>query len=286
MKYVKSTELIQEVKNMLDSYFNANKLDESILYRRIRYCLSKIKFEHHPYKDTVLVIEDYKTELPEDLVNLNVALLCYKQEAQHPLARYEKVVVTEDVQEYFDWGELSVNEVFERIHSDNNIIEKVIERSQERDPVIYNTFAPLMLSRQSTQCTDAFKRNQCSTHSQANLRNGILHTTVESGRVYIEYFAELEDDGIYMIPDKPRITEWIIADMMYQCLKYLYINGTPDILQRMQFLKQDANLKFLDAMSLVKSNELKDFYGLANALTARYAKSANNIWNEENYRHE
>ena len=201
MKYIKSNQLIDEVKNTLSSWFNSNKLDESILYSRIRYCLSKFRYETYPYKTTTLVVENYKATLPEDLINLNLALLCYQEEAQNPLERYEDIVNTRDWVEAIDWGNTHVNDVMDLHKDGKDTIEKIVVSYNDFPALIYNRFSPLTLSQKSDSCTKTCLNSQGSTQSGAMVRNGELHTNQETGLVYIEYYSELEDDGVYLIPD-------------------------------------------------------------------------------------
>lgn len=283
MKYIKSSEIINEVKNNLSSWFDSNKLDESILYRRIRYCLSKIRYENHPYKNTTLVIENYSTDLPEDLLSLNLALLCYQTTEEHPLSRYDKIQVSTTVKEAIDWGNADLETVYQNIHNIDGYIEKIVVSNPEFEDITYNGFVPLYLSNSSTQCTKACLLQQGSTQGQAHIKDGVLYTQVETGLVYIEYYSKLEDNFNYLIPDNERVIDWIISDLIYECFKYLYYNGETDILQRMQLAKQENNTKFIDAMNIIKMNEVSEYYALSNRLTARYAKTANNIWNEDLY---
>ena len=106
------------------------------------------------------------------------------------------------------------------------------------------------------------------------IRDGFLFTSFDTGKVYLNYQGEMEDeDGNLMVPDHPLLNEYYEYAIKSRILENLYINGE-DVAQRMQLIEQKLRPARNNALSIVNMPNFKELKGIywANrkAMYARY----------------
>lgn len=276
INYIESDTLVAEVKNILKSWFDSSKTDESYFYPVLKRCLSKLKFNAYPEKFAIISVENYKAKLPKDFFRLCQALACL-QEFAEDYDRYDEVINTEERHVC----ELNLCEtVCDVCHDGCGNMYKVIQTFNRRPEKLYwNAFEVLCIGEDTKpMCTKDCFNFGSKAKNEIEIKNGEIHTTFCEGLIYIEYLAFLEQDDNFLIPDNETIINWIKSEMIYEILKNLYYNGEADILQRMQLAKQEAHSAQLQAMTIYKRSELHDYYDLANKLIGRYNRTRLPIW--------
>ena len=69
-----------------------------------------------------------------------------------------------------------------------------------------------------------------------------------NGHVLLQYFAfKKDEDGLPLIPNDVRIEDALDAYIKYKELQRMFINGTEDVLTRMQYMEQQALIKMKEA---------------------------------------
>jgi hypothetical protein len=97
------------------------------------------------------------------------------------------------------------------------------------------------------------------------IRDGFLFTSFDTGKVYLNYQGEMEDeDGNLMVPDHPLLNEYYEYAIKSRILENLYINGE-DVAQRMQLVEQKLRPARNNALSLVNMPNFKELQGIIGA---------------------
>jgi hypothetical protein len=101
--------------------------------------------------------------------------------------------------------------------------------------------------------------------NQGWIKGGFLFTTFQTGKVYLNYQGQLEDeDGTLLVPDHDLLNEYYEYALKQRIMENLYMNGE-DVAQRMQLVEQRLKLARNGALSLVNTpnfRELEEVWAL------------------------
>tara|TARA_R100001198_G_scaffold64380_1_gene37904 strand:+ start:55 stop:1026 length:972 start_codon:yes stop_codon:yes gene_type:complete len=101
-----------------------------------------------------------------------------------------------------------------------------------------------------------------STTNEGWIRDGFLFTSFTTGKVYLNYQGEMEDEhGNLLVPDHPLLNEYYEYAIKSRILENLYINGE-DVAQRMQFIEQKLRPARNNALSVVNMPNFKELQDL------------------------
>ncbi len=268
-KYIESAVIINEVKNLLSSYFDQGTLDESILYPKIKWCLDKMGLKVHPLKSAMVQIVNKQGRLPLDFYKLSYAVGCgsYEQwEDMDGIDQFTPKITEKRIYEIpacrssFDYCTNECGETYEIIQS--------FEQLKYR----YWDFFNIRVRNEEVCTNDCINKQYSSEYNEIDIRNGIIFTNF-SGSIHLDYIATMENnEGDLLIPDYSQITEWIKLVLIVECFRKLFYNGENTVQQRLQVSMQELTVKQLDALNFWKANEVQDFYDLRRVLKARYSK--------------
>lgn len=91
------------------------------------------------------------------------------------------------------------------------------------------------------------------------LKGGFLFTTFQTGKVYLNYQGQMEDeDGNLLVPDHDLINEYYEYAFKSRIMENLYMNGE-DVAQRMQLVEQRLKSARNNALSVVNTPNFKEF---------------------------
>lgn len=131
---------------------------------------------------------------------------------------------------------------------------QIINTGQTRT---YSTTYPLkMKTSQHIEC-------DCPNlyHNSANegqIKNGFLHTSFQTGKVYLNYQGALEDcDGNLLVPNHDLINEYYEYAIKERVLQNIYMNGE-DVIQRWQAIKQELRVARNNALSMVNTPNFEE----------------------------
>ena len=139
----------------------------------------------------------------------------------------------------------------------------------------YRVLLPLrMKASQNIDC-------QCpnlywNTPNEGYIKNGFLYTTFQTGKVYLNYQGNLEDDnGDLLVPDHPLLNDYYEYAFKERLLENLLMNGE-DVSQKLQFIVQRTRVARNAALSLVNTPNFAEMKQLwwANRI-AQYGKYYN-----------
>lgn len=121
----------------------------------------------------------------------------------------------------------------------------------------YRSLSPLRMKR-SQQIECDCPNLYYNTLDQGWLKDGYLFTTFESGKVYLNYMGELQDDnGNLLAPDHPLLNEYYEYALKKRIIENLALNGE-DVAQRLQIIVPDYRAARNQALSLVNTPNFKE----------------------------
>jgi hypothetical protein len=123
--------------------------------------------------------------------------------------------------------------------------------------IVYNDLIPLrMIASQEIECD--CPNLYFNTENQGWIKGGFLFTTFQTGKVYINYQGQMEDDqGNLMVPDHDLLNEYYEYALKARIFENLYLNGE-DVAQRMQLVEQKLRAARNQALSLVNTPNFKE----------------------------
>ena len=121
---------------------------------------------------------------------------------------------------------------------------------------VYTDLIPLrMKASQEIECD--CPNLYYNTNNQGWIKGGFLFTTFETGKVYLNYQGQMEDDqGNLMVPDHDLLNEYYEYALKSRIFENLYLNGE-DVAQRMQLIEQRLKTARNQALSLVNTPNFK-----------------------------
>jgi hypothetical protein len=123
--------------------------------------------------------------------------------------------------------------------------------------ITYSTLLPLrMKTSQGIECD--CPNLYFNTRNEGWIKDGFLFTTFQTGKVYINYQGNLENEfGELMVPDHDLLNEYYEYAFKSRILENLFINGE-DVSQRMQLIESRLKAARNQALSLVNTPNFKE----------------------------
>ena len=123
--------------------------------------------------------------------------------------------------------------------------------------IVYNDLIPLrMKASQEIECD--CPNLYYNTGNQGWIKGGFLFTTFQTGKVYLNYQGQMEDEnGNLMVPDHDLLNEYYEYALKARIFENLYLNGE-DVVQRMQLVEQRVKAARNNALSLVNTPNFKE----------------------------
>lgn len=276
-KYISSEVLANEVKSEFRSFFDNHLVDDSIFWAVFLECLETTGGKYNPEKPAVLEVKNKVANLPEDFVRLVLALGCSSGTVT---LEDQRSVSTEEVQVCeLDLCQSSCDVCTDECGNMYQIVQK-----NHRVTVTWDSFDVLHLGTTSKNlCVNDCLNFKSTSKDQIEIKNGKIITNFDSGYIYLEYEATLNEGEIIMFPLHERITKWIKAKLVEAIFRYLFFNESGDYLTRYREAQRLAYLAEENAKTIMKGGEVENYYNLANILIRRYNRLAKAGWNERSY---
>ena len=97
-----------------------------------------------------------------------------------------------------------------------------------------------------------------NTADQGWIKGGFLHTSFQTGKVYLNYQGALEDcDGNLLIPDHPEINHYYEYALKQRILENLFLNRE-DVGQQMQLVEVKLREARNRALSIVNTPNFEE----------------------------
>jgi hypothetical protein len=274
LQYIPADDVLNEVKNSLNTYFNQGVLDESTLYGKLRWCLSKMGLKIYPTHTAVVHLDGNCAKLPEDFHRLVYALGCGTfsttwTDTNPHYVEQEVVTFSSPCHTQLDY-----------CTDDQGNMYKILEQ-YDRYTVHYSNLFDLRIAQDaSPYCTaECFEFSNYRSPHEITIKNCMIYTNFTQGSVYLEYLSKLETpDGDLLIPDYPAIIEWIKDVLVVECFQYLYDNQIGDVIQRLQKREARLHISQENAKAVYRQFEVQDLFDLVKLNKARNKKYSTAVY--------
>lgn len=280
--FITAEELLVEVRNQLKKFYQQQAIDDSYMYPVIRNSLAKLGAKVYPVGSHVVHVYNKEGKLPTDFHKLILAVGCFS---------YTVEALPNENPQLYDVSEAQIEDFFVSQPStvcvdDCGASINIIQRFETFE-VSYTDYSMLSVSKNSfPYCVNNCFNKKVLGQSQIEINGNRLLAGFEEGFVYIDYLQKLEknvDDGKdLIIPDFPRITEWIVGACVTEGLKIMYINGTENVQQRLQYMEQKTAILETNARSFIKANDFSEFYNVRRVFYGRFDKFNQMIYGNPN----
>jgi hypothetical protein len=273
MNVIHSKQIIDEVRDQLYSWEALNKLDESYMEPVLKRCLSKLGPEYMEETTKMVNIRAGQAPLPKDFQFLTSAYVCFHHEYTRPDPTHALIT-----QEVYDIPEQNVFDVkIDDCGRPYQIVQKLRVETFE-----WNTFEVLSTTK-TTPCSNYCINRQSTNPKTIDIRNGVIHTNFLEGAIYMTYLRVHEDETGYFIPDYSAIVDWVKAELVYESLRILQLNGTPGIEQAVSTAVITLNDARKEYTNLRKRTSVQGFYDLTNIMVKRFNAMSNGILRDTRY---
>lgn len=232
--------IFSRIEDELSSFSSNGLLDSDKFYPRVRYFIENLGIGSYSQEEAVIVVKDYKVELPRDFYLLDSAWLCdrcntFSQSAfQGEFQIYTKKTCSEvsvNGCQYDSYFGLKTSDCPETI-LDKVTIEQWI---QSGDPTS-NSISwrnPVLLSLGNTTskfCTKVCANVFSSCPDNISIKKQgdcyYLYSNLKEATIYLRYWAyPLDDNNLPMVPDNPIYENALFYDLQLYLFKQKWYNN-------------------------------------------------------------
>ena len=263
MNYIKADEVIDMVKNQLRGYFNANVVDTSFMYKEILLCLSDLGLKINPIKTEIIQLNHYKAKLPNDFYKLEKLHYCGEiQEVSKP--QYQSYIISEERVEKIPLCSTMCDVCTDDCGQVYQLFRQIDERIFK-----YGVFLPMnvkasVMDKCSASC------NSNNPIDTVNISNGYIISGIEVGELILEYISLMEENEDLIVPDNPKIIDFIKNHLVWKVFEYLMYNVDANVQGQLQYAMQQASITRDKAIRLARTPELTELYASLNIRRKRY----------------
>lgn len=256
LKYKTFDELLSEVATDFHTFDLEGMIDPAQLIKvalRVNY---ELGLRIHQPKDVILDINRGKARLPLDFYILNYANVVGKYTVAEPVIHGSHVEerVLQPQPESSDPCHVKpcISPCGQYMH---------LVQTFKTEIRTYEEFHPLHVGKGKMvhlECPNI----KTESPNTASLRDGFIFTSMDSGRVHLNYMGNLEDsEGNMLVLDHPMINEFYEYALKQRILENLFINGE-DVSARMQLVEQRLRAARNNAYTIAYTPDFAELQGI------------------------
>ena len=280
-RFISPEEVFNRVKSSLKSYADMDMFLIDEYYKTIDLCNSKMGYKINPKKEKLIDIQNYRAELPEDFLMLDLALVVGTKKTSLMTGYPIKTMNME--------GRCPTPEELNRAANLSKCCN--FKLSCGKVPVMTCTIEESRIEFEETYIIRLSEKRYCSSecfnlYTESPYMMEIVDGRFinidhfEKGLMYILYTAKTNTEGnIPICLDHPIILEYYEKALKVEILKDLYINKRLEVVQALQLAENDLRIAQGDAISIVSMQETQDMIDVNNALKRRYRANNHFIYN-------
>lgn len=258
LKYRTFDQLLSEVSSDFYIYNNEGMIEPAQMIKVVQRVNYELGLRIHGTKEVLIDVSSKKVKLPDDFYVMNFAYLVgkYKLVDKAPMGRHTENIIL-DSATCASCGSLDTECTCQKTYTvesgtGENIYVQVVEKRIDEIRV-YDHFERLLISNVKNMSPD-------TSNLAGYIKNGYIYTNLESGKVFVNYQGNLEDDdGNLLVLDHPLINEYYEYAIKSRILENLYINGE-DVAQKMQLIEQRLKTSRNNALSVVNTPNFEEMY--------------------------
>lgn len=253
LQYITFEELLNSVRTDFRSYELEGLIEPMELIKiaiKVNYDLG---LKINSTKETIIDIDNGLAKLPADFDTMNFALLCYNYHTVTPTIgsglETQEIVLSNTLTSGCTPCEIDhtpcpvisnpwkQDKVQSRCGGDVTVEVIQWHSNQVR---CYRHFERIYFvpSKEASDFCINTQFRDCP--NEAQIKNGFVYTSVNCGKMYINYQGAMEDaEGNLLVLDHPMINEYYEWALKERILSNLYLNGTPDIERRLQLAQKE-----------------------------------------------
>jgi hypothetical protein len=223
----------------------------------------------HRTKEDVLEVEHKKVKLPADFKYMNYAWVCGEYKILNTPPSGTTIDTTQA--KYTpdpDGGDIGPCD--DPTCKDVCVVKKECPDPDEPDYMLiqyvgaqqyytWSTFFPLKLKESAAVQCDCPNINIQSANV-AEIRDGFLLTSFDSGKVYINYQGAMEDtDGNLLVLDHPYCNEYYEYALKQRILENMMFAGETGASQQLGLIEQRLKAARNNALSFINTPDFKDY---------------------------
>lgn len=265
------------------NYFKDNPhiVDEVAIYRWLFLALKQFGLNIMQKQETTVKVKGYRGYLPKDFGRLALAVHCTPCKV-NLYGDQKKIVATkvyrETIQDYTlrsdvktENCEYSCEDTCPRPKA--HIIENITVEEDCRAEVHFSNYTYVKLGRDVIQggCTsNCINQTIKDSPYSINIKGKEIHANFEEGYLYVQYYAlPTDDNGVPLIPSSKngRLETYLEYHIKSKILEDAWLSkDTKDVVNLMQYFKQEERIYLSQAKADVSPTSLKDFW---NAISVR-----------------
>lgn len=266
LQYRTFDELMDEVGTDFTVYHNEGMIEPAQLIKvaqRVNYDLG---LRIHKTREVVLDIENGKAKLPDDFYVMSYAMLCgkYTVKRKVPMGTQTEEIIVGDqsddtVCNHCHLPEQSCVCEYTRMDDCGNTVKLVVKQKYETRE--YEMFARVHFKKSKFLSQNCINVNEHSIH-EAEIKNGFIYTSLNTGQIYISYEGALVDDeGNLLVLDHPMINEYYEYAIKKRILENLAMNGE-DVVNKMNIIAPEYRAARNNALGIVNTPDYAELQHL------------------------
>ena len=249
MEFRSSEYLFSRINKFLSGFGSNGQLDENDWYYYVKEVLMRLNVPSSSLAETVLEINNYKATLPDDFYQLWSVWSGFQEtiHSEGRKANFQNRLVFYYEDTCLEKGKCSVSSLQP---TDTHIIQRDVFIDEEFSHTEKYKHVQLMklVNASSELCHNECFNKRVNSPYTFSIAGTHLKFNEANGHVLLQYFAfKKDEDGLPLIPNDVRIEDALDAYIKYKELQKMFINGTEDVLTRMQYMEQQALIKMKEA---------------------------------------
>jgi hypothetical protein len=238
LKYRTFDSLMDTVEDSMQVYSAEGLIDRSQLIQDARRINKELGYRIEEEREQLLEVNNYKAKLPNDFHKLNFGLVCHKHSITTTLPGIHREDVTVDTCTPSSIELCQCPTVQQNSCCGNY---KVVQHIKT-ETLEYTIVDILNLVRSRQYCSDGCPTIGFNNSSTAQIAGGYIHTSFESGSLYINYMANMEnEDGELLVLDHELVNDYYEYSMKAKILENLILNK--EVAERDIYMLMDSKAK-------------------------------------------
>lgn len=281
ISYITLDQLMASVESDISAFADARMVNRGQLIKVVRKVNEDLGLRINREKETLVDIQNYKGDLPEDFQFLQLALACGPVQLYHvkpdiPGTHFEHRTGKPTV--------LNAEVPVQHFSSGSNVCMNseggcywVAQKFQDR-VVKYTDFTPLRLTRRSQKfCADTCVNSRLNSAAyDLDIDNGEMTVGFREGKIYMNYLTDMiDDDGNVLILDHPLTTEYYEYAVKKHILENIMLNNQADVAQKLMYIKnelRDARIRAHNFVGTIEYSQIQE----------TFAANRRRFWNKYN----
>lgn len=247
IKYITFDQLMASVESDLGKLADQGMINRGTCIKVVQKVNAELGLKIHQQREKMLQIENYKADLPEDFLYLQMAVACAVETFHLPGSVFG--THTEERETTARMHDACLNEQGGCFWVAQQYKEKTVK---------FERLIPLRLTNKSLKhCADKCVNTQWSTSAyDVDIDNGELVTNFPSGKIYINYLSDLVDDkGNLLVLDHPLVTEYYEYAIKKHLMENFMLNGDLNVERRWGHMKGELRDARIRAISFINTPE-------------------------------